>query len=127
VEAALIAGVFLLATLVNTPKEIPIWGRIVFCPFHSMTGYSCPGCGMTRAFIALMHGRFAEALHFHIMAFPLFLLLLLRLGSDFAAVSFGEKTEIKHEALLFYACAGLFVLFGLLRLGLEMGGVLQPV
>jgi hypothetical protein len=32
------------------------------CPFHSMTGLDCPGCGATRAVLALTRGDVAAAL-----------------------------------------------------------------
>src|SRR5277367_1610284 len=33
------------------------------CEFHRLTGLNCPGCGMTRALYALLHGNFSTALH----------------------------------------------------------------
>jgi len=33
------------------------------CQFHRLTGLNCPGCGMTRAAYALLHGEFLTALH----------------------------------------------------------------
>jgi hypothetical protein len=32
------------------------------CQFHRLTGLNCPGCGMTRALYALLHGNWAAAL-----------------------------------------------------------------
>ena len=32
------------------------------CQFHRLTGLNCPGCGMTRALYALLHGDLATAL-----------------------------------------------------------------
>lgn len=38
------------------------------CPIRFITGISCAGCGMTRAYVALLHGRVLQAFHYH----PLF-------------------------------------------------------
>jgi len=35
------------------------------CFFHQATGLECPFCGMTRSFVALMHGEAAAAFGFH--------------------------------------------------------------
>ncbi len=35
------------------------------CLFHELTGLSCPGCGMTRAVHATLHGRLGEAFRFN--------------------------------------------------------------
>ena len=32
-----------------------------FCPMVIMTGFPCPGCGMTRAFLCVLTGHFADA------------------------------------------------------------------
>ena len=42
------------------------------CPFRRMTGFSCPGCGMTRACRALLSGDIRGAFYYH----PLFPLLI---------------------------------------------------
>ena len=38
------------------------------CPIKFITGISCAGCGMTRAWKSVMHGNLADAMYFH----PLF-------------------------------------------------------
>ena len=37
------------------------------CPFYSLTGFYCPGCGSQRAFSALLHGDFFGASKFNIL------------------------------------------------------------
>lgn len=39
------------------------------CPIKFFTGISCAGCGMSRAYLQLLHLNFCEAFHYH----PLFL------------------------------------------------------
>lgn len=34
----------------------------VLCPFRRLTGLPCPGCGMTRSWVHLMHGQWHAAL-----------------------------------------------------------------
>jgi len=53
------------------------------CPFYNLTGLPCPGCGLTRAFVCLGHGRWLESLHWHPLGwlvYAVFLLLWLRSG-----------------------------------------------
>lgn len=35
------------------------------CIFHTVTGLYCPGCGGTRAVLALLHGKIGQALYYH--------------------------------------------------------------
>jgi hypothetical protein len=46
---------------------LPGWA----CPFKSLFGIPCPGCGLTTATDLLLHGQFAASLHTHAFA-PLF-------------------------------------------------------
>lgn len=43
------------------------------CPLASATGVPCPGCGMSRAIVALLRGDWAEMLRLHALA-PLLVL-----------------------------------------------------
>ncbi|MCG7633890.1 DUF2752 domain-containing protein [Gordonia McavH-238-E] len=44
------------------------------CPFAVMTGLPCPGCGLTRSWVALMHGDVGSAFTFNVFG-PVFLVL----------------------------------------------------
>ena len=46
-------------------------GRIPLCPFAAVTHHPCPGCGLTRATLALLQGHVSESLHFHPLVIPI--------------------------------------------------------
>ncbi len=46
------------------PATFPLFPK---CIFKSLTGLSCPGCGLQRAIHAALHGRFAEAWSYNAM------------------------------------------------------------
>ena len=49
----------------------------LICPFRAISGIPCPGCGMTRAFLALAEGDFLGALRFNPLSVPLFAALVI--------------------------------------------------
>lgn len=51
------------------------------CPLYTVTGYACPGCGMTRGFHALFHGDIVTALDYNA------LIPLVALGFLFAVAT----------------------------------------
>jgi hypothetical protein len=50
--------------------EVPL-----LCSFRRMTGYNCPGCGMTRSFAFMAHGHVIEAFRMNAIG-PLFFAFL---------------------------------------------------
>jgi len=75
---ATLTGVFFLLTsgialfFWVDPAEARFFPR---CPFFALTGLKCAGCGTARAFHAMLHGRFAEALCFNAVLPAMFVLL----------------------------------------------------
>jgi hypothetical protein len=67
----------LLATIAVATLIIPPFtrGPIDLCLFKGLLGTPCPGCGMTRAFLLMGHGRVAEAVSFNPLSPAAYLLL----------------------------------------------------
>ncbi|BCU78196.1 DUF2752 domain-containing protein [Luteolibacter sp. LG18] len=53
------------------------------CPFKSLTGLPCPGCGMTRATLAMLRGDWTTMVKFHPLA-PVFVLFWTAVGLGLA-------------------------------------------
>jgi len=45
-----------------------------YCGFKAITGKPCPGCGLTRSFCAISHGRLGKAWDYNPFGFPLYVL-----------------------------------------------------
>jgi hypothetical protein len=50
-------------------------GFFPVCPLFSLTGFACPGCGLTRGFHALFHGDLLTALDYNALL-PFFVLAI---------------------------------------------------
>lgn len=47
------------------------------CPFRTLTGLWCPGCGLTRATHHLLRGDISQAVHYHAFVVPILVGLAL--------------------------------------------------
>ncbi len=54
--------IFFLAYFYN---EMPIISKYVFCIVRQLFHIPCPGCGLTRSFIAIVHGQFVQSYDSH--------------------------------------------------------------
>ena len=74
-RSVLLAGVGVLCFLLFfiDPATAPFYPA---CPFHSLTGLYCPGCGSLRATHSLLHGCISKAFSLN----PLLVLFLALVG-----------------------------------------------
>ena len=78
------------------------------CTFRQMTGFSCPGCGMTRACRAFLSGDIRGAFYYH----PLFPLILP--GAVLILMEHKIPPKICNISFFFIAC--LFVAVYIIRM-----------
>lgn len=77
----------------NTANAFPA------CPFYTLTGFYCPGCGSQRAISALLHGDFIAACKFNILMIAS-LPFILYAALIFVLNTFREKQIIQK---IFYS------------------------
>jgi hypothetical protein len=66
-DAYVIAAAYFVAAIII----YALWGLDIFppCIFKLITGYSCPGCGLTRGLLAVLQLDFALAWHYNPLTF----------------------------------------------------------
>lgn len=84
------------------------------CPFLRLTGFPCPGCGMTRAYKSLLAGDLSAAFAYH----PLFALAPILV----LEIALYSCRPAKHREILLFALCLLFAVTWLLRLLLGWRG-----
>jgi len=90
------------------------------CPFYNLTGLPCPGCGLTRAFVCLGHGRWHESLHWHPLGWLVYgvcLLLWLRNGLFWVRGVTLWPLSPRAVTNLSWSAAAALLLTGIARIG----------
>ncbi|MEZ5307685.1 MAG: DUF2752 domain-containing protein [Pyrinomonadaceae bacterium] len=128
ISAGIGLGVFstgCLAVGLLNPSES---GLFPGCPFLQMTGFACPGCGLTRGFHALFHGDVIGALDYNALIpfFALGFVYLLVLLFFISVLGKSPRLKPVNGATLtvFMICAGIFAV--LRNLPFEPFSVLFP-
>jgi len=91
-------------------------GFFPVCPLYAVTGFACPGCGLTRGFHALFHGDVLNALDYNAML-PFFAFLI---ASGFIALGYyairGRRLPFNplHPNLV-WSFLVLLLVFGVIR------------
>jgi Protein of unknown function (DUF2752) len=97
---------------------LPPWQYAFYprCPVLALTGWQCPGCGMTRAFAALLHGHWAMSWQYNPLALLLLPVLAVYLGtSGWRGVRRGEWVLLRLPLPILAGLLGAVLLFGIER------------
>ena len=76
-------------------------GKFQLCIFRIFTGLPCPGCGLTRAFILLLQGKFSSSLHFHLLLIPV-LFTLFTAVTAFIVKFFQKENTVRKGVFTFF-------------------------
>lgn len=106
-------GVIVIATVAILYSAMEAVG--ITCPIKYVTGISCAGCGMSRAWLAALSGDIAGAMAYH----PLFLAPVLVAG----LLLFRNRipSRVLYAALI--AIAAIFALVYMYRMLFEHGDI----
>lgn len=110
-----VAGLFALA-IVAAALVLAYFGHGIPCVFHLITGFNCPGCGVTRMIMALLEGQFAAAFKANagimLIALPLTVILI---RMTFRYIKTGQNRPTKGEKNILLMIAVFLVGFGIMR------------
>lgn len=109
------AGAVMLAALAYAAL-VRALGRGLPCPFHALTGLLCPGCGVTRMGLRLLHGDVFGAFSANPVLFcalpAIFALLVVHL---WRYVKTGERKAPKWEERCWLTLAAVLLVWGVIR------------
>lgn len=116
IKQVLIGGLFLFLLGLAYGLFVKITGLAIPCIFHLLTGWKCPGCGVTRMCVALLQMDFIGAFYCH----PMLLIQLPFLGLIFlrnmiAYIKNGVCRLSRLENACVYICIVLLLVFTVFR------------
>lgn len=100
---AIILGILFIYILLKYNIGIP-------CIFHKLTGFYCPGCGMTRAFISLIKLDIYQAFRYNMLV-----IILVPFFIIYGVNKYILKNKYKIPRFIFYILLVITILFAILR------------
>jgi len=94
--------------------ELKSLSKIPLCFFHFLTGFDCPGCGMTRGMTCWFQGRWLQAIRYNALVPILFLIWIYYLSRS---IFFLFKKRNLPSMNLFQRNTLSYYLFGILFWG----------
>jgi len=119
---------------IAAPIAIGVWVPVsagpTLCTFRNLTGYDCPGCGLTRSVVAFLHGDLGGSLRAHPLGAILFVGFLALWGSALVVWARGgrfvSRIGTKTPTWVFAVVIGVYMAVYVLRLAGLLGGTADP-
>ena len=92
------------------PSEIT---NLPVCPFKSLTGFFCPGCGGQRSFHQILHGNFIEAFHNNLLIYLFLPFSILKISDELIETTFSRKFLLHNNGIWIFL--GFLISFTILR------------
>ena len=97
------SGLALAASSLVPASRLP---ALSLCPFKMLTGYPCPGCGLTHAFCNISHGQFQRAWQANPFGFLFYALALACLAWPWLSARFpGIEVLMRRSRAVVWAPA----------------------
>lgn len=109
ISIVLIIGIIYAGICSFTGSGIP-------CIFRTVTGYKCPGCGITHMMICLLRLDFKGAFLANRVIFILMPLFAVLIGYHMVQyIKYGKTNISKKENYMFYVLIAILVIWGICR------------
>lgn len=115
---ALAIGLSLVLTIRDAREVlVPVINQPLpeLCSFRRMTGLDCAGCGLTRSFISIGHGRLADAWQYHPAGLLLYAIAAFQV--PWRGVQLWRLSRGKGELRLGSSANGVYYVLAILLLG----------
>ncbi len=119
-ELLILFLVLLLSLFSETHEDIPLFSAYE-CPYRLVTGKPCPGCGMTRGFIAIAHGDIGKAFTLNPLSPFLFFLVLSRFAKQFCATFFFVEPRLHLPVWVYLVILGALLTHIFARFAMLLG------
>jgi len=101
------------------------YGVSIPCIFHQVTGYYCPGCGITRAFFSLLQLDVVNAFRYNSLVICMLPIFLISGGIGYYNWLYDKKVKNVPD-WTWYILILITILFGILR-NTDLFSFLQPL